>query len=110
MLAGNAAVIWEGISGSEVLAITMQAPEPVDDVVVELRGAENYSLRSRNEGVPSRSVKAVQRSSTRLRLLSGSFTNRTGKPRLACGLVWAVPGSAGVPVNASLGWSAQCSS
>ena len=38
MLSGNRCSVWEDINGADVLAITLQAPEPVDDIVVSLRG------------------------------------------------------------------------
>jgi hypothetical protein len=39
MLAGAQSAVWDGISGADVLTLTMQAPEPVDDVVVSLRAS-----------------------------------------------------------------------
>ena len=44
MLAGDRRAVWNGISGADIIAITMQAPEPVDDVVVSLRG-EREAIR-----------------------------------------------------------------
>jgi len=38
MLSGKQCSVWDGINGAELSAITMQAPEPVDDIVVSLRG------------------------------------------------------------------------
>jgi hypothetical protein len=38
MLAGAQCSVWEGIAGNDMASITMQAPEPVDDVVVTLHG------------------------------------------------------------------------
>ncbi len=39
MLGGDRSVVWDGISGAAIAAITMQDAEPVDDVVVTLRKA-----------------------------------------------------------------------
>ena len=36
MLGGDRCVVWDGIDGSEIAAITMQDAEPVDDVVLAL--------------------------------------------------------------------------
>lgn len=48
--------MWDGISGADVAAITMQAPEPVDDVVVSLRGEPDagvfISAKERTEAIP----------------------------------------------------------
>ena len=38
MLGGDYYVVWDGINGEDIAAITMQDAEPVDDVVITLRG------------------------------------------------------------------------
>ena len=37
MLVGDRCTVWDGISGADVIAVTLQAPESVDDIVVDLR-------------------------------------------------------------------------
>ena len=44
MLSGSRCAVWSGVTGADVTAITMQAPEPVDDIVVNLRGDPEASV------------------------------------------------------------------
>jgi hypothetical protein len=56
MLAGNRCTVWDGISGADVAAITLQAAEAVDDIVVELRrGGSSHafiSAKDRSTNIP----------------------------------------------------------
>jgi len=68
MLSGNRCSVWKDINGADVLAITLQAPEPVDDVVVSLRGDVEawvfISAKERSGAEPLRSRTKAQRSRT----------------------------------------------
>ena len=56
MLCGSRCAVWSGVTGADVSAITMQAPEPVDVIVVNLRGDPEarvfISAKERGETIP----------------------------------------------------------
>jgi hypothetical protein len=56
MLCGSKSSLWNGIGGDEIGAVTLQAREAVDDVVVALRGAEDsrafVSAKYRGSAIP----------------------------------------------------------
>ncbi len=56
MLSGTRCSVWSGVTGADVTFITMQAPEPVDDIVVNLRGDPEASVfisaKERNKAIP----------------------------------------------------------
>jgi hypothetical protein len=97
MLAGDRSTIWDGISGLDAVAITMQAPEPVDDILVSLRSDPDsnvfISAKERAKTIPltAKSPAFVDTVNAFVRqFLKLSLAART-KSRL----VWAFPSSAG---------------
>ncbi len=104
MLAGDRCAAWSGISGADIAAITMQSPEPVDDVVVSLRGKPEgfvfISAKDRASTIPltakspafADTVDAFVRQYLRLPAVA----------RAKSRLVWAVPSSAGISVTRDL--------
>lgn len=97
MLASDRCVVWNGISGADIIAITMQAPEPVDDVVVSLRGEREASVFiSAKDRANTISLTA---SSPEFADTVGGFVRQFLKlpvtARARSRLVWAVPSSAG---------------
>src|SRR6266700_197128 len=104
MLAGDRCAAWSGISGADIAAITMQSPEPVDDVVVSLRGKPEgvvvMSAKDRARRMPltakspafADTVDAFVRQYLRLPAVA----------RAKSRLVWAVPSSAGISVTRDL--------
>jgi hypothetical protein len=101
MLHGQRSLVWKGIHGGNIAAITLQTPTAVDDVVVDLTGVA---------GVKAVHISAKDRAKTiALTKASDAFTDPMrafvtqchatgGKTRL----VWAVPTSAGTKVNRHL--------
>ncbi|GEM_PF-1625621 len=96
MLAGSQSAVWDGISGADVLTVTMQAPEPVDDVVVSLKGGTQarvfISAKSRSgtiaitaKGAFGETVEAFVR----------QFLSLPKSARAESRFVWAVPDGVG---------------
>jgi len=97
MLAGDRSTIWDGISGADVVAITMQAPEPVDDVVVSLGGHPDASVfisAKERAGTISLTAKSPAFADT-MNAFVRQFLNLPIAARKTSRLVWAVPSSAG---------------
>jgi hypothetical protein len=104
MLAGNLCSVWDGISGADVSAITMQAPEPVDDIVVSLgndREACIYiSAKERRGTIPhTRNSPAF---ADTVHAFVRQFLKLPGAERAKSRLVWAVPSSAGTATTHEL--------
>lgn len=55
MLCASRCNLWNGVSGADISAITLQAPEPVDDIVLDLREASGarifISAKERSTGI-----------------------------------------------------------
>jgi len=97
-------VVWDGINGGDIAAVTMQDAEPVDDVVITLRG----------ELQPKVFISAKHRAGTiAMTANSPAFTDviasfvrqflKLPPPvREESRLMWAVPSSAGAGVTQSL--------
>lgn len=104
MLAGNQCAVWSGISGADVSAITMQAPEPVDDVVIELsRDPEAHVFISAKKR--SNSITLSKKNPTFVDTVDAfirQFLKITPLARQVSRLVWAVPSSAGRSVSYDL--------
>jgi hypothetical protein len=104
MLAGDSCIVWEGINGKDVAAITMQDAEPVDDVVVTLRGqlqAKVFISAKHRAGTIAMTAKSPAFSE-----VIGSFVRQfhrlTAAQRAGSRLMWAVPSSAGVGMTQGL--------
>jgi hypothetical protein len=97
MLSGNRSSVWEGINGAEISAIIMQAPEPVDDIVIYLRGEQEpcifISAKERSE-----TISLTPRSKLLQETLDAfvkQFQNLSSAVRVKSRLILAVPSSAG---------------
>jgi hypothetical protein len=104
MLLGNRAVVWEGISGADISAITLQTPEAVDDVVVELHGSPEskvfISAKKR-----SNSIALTSKNSTFTDVVAAfvcQFLSLSETARVKSRLVWAVPSTASRAVTSIL--------
>jgi len=104
MLAGEACDVWEGVSGADVAAVTMQDAGAVDDVVVELSdepaGKIFISAKHRAGAI------ALTATSVVFTDVVGSFVRQfselAGEARNCSRLVWAVPSTAGRRVTQEL--------
>ena len=104
MLAGDGSSLWDGVSGEDVVAVTMQDAEAVDDVVVELRGERAgtvfISAKHRAGAI------ALTSKSGAFTDVVGSFVRQfsqiTADSRSGCRLVLAVPSTAGRKVTQDL--------
>ena len=104
MLGGDSCVVWDGINGGDIAAITMQDAEPVDDVVVTLRGELQpkvfISAKYRAGAIPltskSKAFTDVIFSFVR-QFLQVAVPLREGSR-----LMWAVPSSAGARITQDL--------
>jgi len=104
MLAGSKCSVWEGMSGADVSSITMQAPEPVDDVVVSLRGDAEacvfISAKKRSATIP---LTAKSRAfADTVGAFVRQFLKLSSKARAKSRLLWAVPSSAGLAATHNL--------
>lgn len=97
MLAGNRCTVWNGISGADIAAITLQAPEAVDDIVVELRrGGSSYafiSAKDRSANIPLTGRSPAFADS--VAAFVGQFLKLPREVRAESRFVWAVPSTAG---------------
>jgi hypothetical protein len=104
MLAGSKCSVWNGISGADVSAITMQAPEPVDDIVVNLRGdAEARVFISAKERSATISLTAKGRAfADTVEAFVRQFLELSPAARMKSRFLWAVPSSAGLAATRNL--------
>lgn len=97
MLAGDRCTVWEGISGADVAAITLQAPEAVDDIVVDLhRGTSArafISAKDRSGTIPL-TAKSPAFTETVVAFVA-QFLKLSPAARAGTRFVWAVPSSVG---------------
>ena len=104
MLAGNRSSIWEGISGADIAAITMQAPEPVDDIVVNLHSDTEARIfisakeRKRTVALTAKSPAFVDTVDAFVR----QFRKLPITARMKSRLLWAVPACVGRAVTHEL--------
>jgi hypothetical protein len=104
MLAGDCCAVWNGISGADIVGITMQAPEPVDDVVVSLRGEPKASVfisakdRANRISLTANSPAFADTADAFVR----QFRKLSVAARTRSRLVWAVPSSAGAAATRDL--------
>lgn len=104
MLSGNRCSVWDGINGSDISAITLQAPEPVDDIIVFLRGDPEacvfISAKERSGTI------ALTEKSTAFADTVDSFVRQFLKlpaaARVKSRLVWAVPACVGMAATHDL--------
>jgi hypothetical protein len=104
MLAGDRCIAWDGITGADIVAITLQAPERVDDIVVALRG----------ESEPSVFISAKDRANTialtakspafagTVTAFVSQFLKLSSAARARSRLVWAIPSTAGTSATRDL--------
>jgi hypothetical protein len=104
MLGGDSCVVWDGINGGDIAAVTMQDAEPVDDVVVTLRGQLQpkvfISAKHRSGAI------AMTANNPAFTDVIASFVRQflqlAPSLREVSRLMWAVPSSAGAGVTQSL--------
>lgn len=104
MLAEDGCDVCGGVKGADVVAVTMQDAEAVDDVVVELRdesaGKVFISAKYRKSPIPLTNKSVVFKD------VVGSFVQQFSKladdARSSSRLVWAVPSTAGRRVTQEL--------
>lgn len=104
MLAGDRSVVWNGISGADVAAITMQAPEPVDDIVVSLHGDDGagvYLSAKDRGGTVALTGKSPAFAET-VTAFVRQYLQLAPLARARSRLVWAVPTSAGPAATRTL--------
>jgi hypothetical protein len=97
MLAGDRCAVWNGICGGDIAAITMQAMEPVDDVVVSLRGAPEARVLISAKYRAS-TIALTEKSSAFIEPVEAfvnQFLKLPATDRATNRLVWAIPSSAG---------------
>lgn len=104
MLAGEGCSVWEGVTGEDVVAVTMQDAVAVDDVVVKLRGerAKTVFVSAKHRA----GTIALTAKSAVFTDVVGSFVRQFSEfaddARNGSRLVWAVPSTAGRRVTQDL--------
>lgn len=101
MLHGSRSLVWPGIHGGNVSAITLQAPEAVDDIVVDLAGIKGVTalhISAKDRAKTIALTKASDAFTDPMRAFVKQYHASQGKVRL----VWAVPMSAGTNVTRHL--------
>ncbi len=104
MLGGDGCVVWEGINGGDIAAITMQDAEPVDDVVVTLRGElqhKVYISAKHRTGKTAMTAKSPAFSEV-VNSFVRQFHKLTAAQRAGSRFAWAVPSSSGAGMTQGL--------
>ena len=104
MLGGDGCVVWDGIDGGNIIAITMQDSEPVDDVVVTLRGepsAKIFISAKHRAGTIALTAKSAAFAEVVASFVR-QFSRLAPSHRQASRLMWAVPSSAGAGMTRDL--------
>lgn len=103
MLCGNASALWNGISGADILGITLQAAEPVDDIVVDLKGDDArafISAKERNQKIPL-TAKSAAFADT-IEAFVRQFLKLNDQERKLSRLILAIPSAAGLEATRDL--------
>jgi hypothetical protein len=97
MLAGDRCTLWSGISGTDVTAITLQAPEEVDDIVVALRGVPEASvfISAKNRAKAIALTAKNPAFAETVNAFVSQFLKLPQFARARSRLIWAIPSSAG---------------
>jgi hypothetical protein len=97
MLCGSKSTLWNGIGSDEIGAVTLQAREAVDDVVVALRCADGarafISAKYRGNAIPITNASSAFVDT--IRSFVTQFQTLPKEARSNFRFVWAIPSSAG---------------
>jgi hypothetical protein len=97
MLAGDRCTVWDGISGADIAAITLQAAEAVDDIVVNLRPGTSahafISAKDRSSAIPLTGRSPAFADT--IAAFVAQFLKLPHAARTESRFVWAIPSSAG---------------
>jgi hypothetical protein len=104
MLIGDRCIALSGLSGADIAAVTMQAPEAVDDVILTLSGRPEASVfisaKQRANSIPlTQSSRAFVETVT---AFVCQFLNLSPDARTRSRLVWVLPSAAGKPASYDL--------
>jgi len=102
MLGGDKCVLWENLTGGDIVAVTLQAKGVVDDVVIALRnGARCFvSAKSRSKAIAL--TKASAAFADTICSFVREFTALPPELRSGNRFVWAIPSTAGAAVTVHL--------
>ncbi len=96
MLCGGSCSVWDGISGADIGAVTLQAPEPVDDIVVDLlSGVDARAFISAKKR--SASIALTKKNPTFTGTIAAfvrQFIKLSPTARMSSRLIWAIPSAA----------------
>ena len=96
-LCGDHAVLWQGVTGEDVVTVTLQTPDAVDDIVIGLRSntAAQVFISAKSR---SKSIALTDKSAAFTETIHSFVTQFRGidpDRRAANRFVWAVPSTAG---------------
>ncbi len=98
MLYGDRAIAWEGVRGSHLAALTLQGPDAVDDVIVEVNGLASLTavhISAKDRSGPIALTAGNPAFAETVTAFVRQFRNVASSARASLRLVWAVPSSAG---------------
>jgi hypothetical protein len=104
MLGGKKCVLWAGITGHDIRAVTLQAADAVDDVVVTLRSAGDarafVSAKHRSNPIPL--TPASPAFADTVAAFISQFAKLAPDSLTGSRFVWAVPSTAGIAATTHL--------
>ncbi len=99
VLCGDRGVLWQGITGRDITAVTLQVAETVDDIVLGLRFGRNarafVSAKNRAKSVPLTNKSAAFTETVEAFVIQ--FCKLSPEDRAVSRLVWTVPSTVGKP-------------
>jgi len=96
-MCGDRVVLWQGITGRDILTVTLQAPEAVDDIVLGIRPDGDARVfisaksRSKSIGLTNNSAAFTETIDAFVTQFRGLIPDQRGANRF----VWAIPSTAG---------------
>ena len=102
MLGGDNCVLWENVTGRDIAAVTLQAKEAIDDVVITLRNRARCFVSAKSRSKPIALTKASTAFSDTICSFVKEFSALPPESRPQNRFVWAIPSTAGAAATVHL--------
>ena len=102
MLGGDKCVLWENLTGGDIVAVTLQAKGAVDDVVIALRNGARCFVSAKSRSKPIALTKASAAFADTICSFVREFTALPPETRSRNRFVWAIPSTAGAAATVHL--------
>ena len=102
MLGGENCVLWEDLTGGDIIAVTLQAKQTVDDVVVTLRRSTRAFVSAKHRSKAIALTNASAAFVDTVAAFVAEFAMLAPESRIRSRFVWAVPSTAGAAVTTHL--------